>query len=314
MSYRAQRTEVAGLPAAALHDDDAGLGATWAVGAGMLGASLAYRGDELLWQGAGVTGYLRERKFMGIPFLHPWANRLDGFSYHLDGHDVRLDRSSPLLKLDEHGLPIHGLLNASRDWSISELRADDDAARLVGSLDFDRPELLALFPFPHRVEMSVTVASGAVEVTTTVIPTAEEPVPIAFGFHPYLQIPGVPRAEWDVSFPVRRRLLLDARQIPTGATEDIEPLTGPIGSRTWDDGFDRIEPPGRFEIRGGQRTITLEYVEGYPNAQAFAPPGEPYVCVEPMTAPANALRGSEAALRWATPERAASATFRIHIV
>jgi galactose mutarotase-like enzyme len=248
---------------------------------------------------------------MGIPFLHPWANRLDGFSYHLDGHDVRLDRASSLLKLDEHGLPIHGLLNANRDWSISELGADADAARLIGSFEFARPELLELFPFPHQVQMSVTVVSGTVEVTTSVIATTEEPVPVAFGFHPYLQIPGAPRAEWEVSFPVRRRLCLDARSIPTGATEDVEPLTGPIGSRTWDDGFDRIEPPGRFEIRGAERTIALDYVEGFPYAQVFAPPGEAYTCVEPMTAPANALRGSEAALRWATPAQPVSATFLI---
>jgi galactose mutarotase-like enzyme len=311
MSYRAQTTEVAGLTAAVLDDEEAGLRATWAIGAGMLGASLMYRGDELLWQGAGVRGYVRERKFMGIPFLHPWANRLDGFSYHLHGHDVRLNRSSPLLKLDEHGLPIHGLLNASPDWSIAELEADADAARLTGAFEFAAPELLELFPFPHRVEMTVTVSSGAVQVTTTVVPTTDEPVPVAFGFHPYLQIPGVPRAEWEVAFPVRRRLLLDARQIPTGATEDVEPLTGPIGSRTWDDGFDRIEPPRRFEIRGGERTIALEYAEGYPNAQVFAPPGQEYICVEPMMVPANALRASEAALRWATPAQPVSAAFRI---
>jgi aldose 1-epimerase len=136
-------------------------------------------------------------------------------------------------------------------------------------------------------------------------------VPIAFGFHPYLQIPGVPREQWEVAFPVRSRLLLDARQIPTGATQDVEPLTGPIGSRTWDDGFDRFDPPGRFEIRGGDRTVAIEYVEGFPDAQVFAPPGESYICVEPMTAPANALRGSEAALRWATPADPVSATFRI---
>ncbi len=34
----------------------------------------------------------------------------------------------------------------------------------------------------------------------------------------------------------------------------------------------------------------LEFLEGYPCAQVFAPrPGE-FICFEPMTAPANALR------------------------
>ena len=74
--YRTELTELAGFAACALHDDDADLHGTWLRGAGMLGASLVHRGEELLWQGAGPGAYARERKFMGIPFLYPWANRL----------------------------------------------------------------------------------------------------------------------------------------------------------------------------------------------------------------------------------------------
>src|SRR5438105_1869462 len=100
--YRIESTLEDGLPACALHDDEADLHATWVPAAGMLGASLVHRGEELLWRGAGVAAYANERKFMGIPFLHPWANRLDEFGYRAGGHDVVLDRSSPLLLLDEH--------------------------------------------------------------------------------------------------------------------------------------------------------------------------------------------------------------------
>ena len=55
---------------------------------------------------------------MGIPFLHPWANRLAGFSYSLHGRDVRLPPGPPLVHGDEHGLPIHGVLAASRYWEV----------------------------------------------------------------------------------------------------------------------------------------------------------------------------------------------------
>jgi galactose mutarotase-like enzyme len=231
---------------------------------------------------------------MGIPFLYPWANRLSGFGYRAGGRDVVLDRSSPLLHLDQNGLPIHGLLNASPDWSLRELGASEDRARLLATFEFDRPELLAAFPF-----------------RTTVIATADDAVPIAFGFHPYLQFPGSPRAQWDVSFPVRRHLLLDQRTIPTGATEPALPLTGPIGNRTWDDGFDRIDPPERFEVRGGGRAISVDYAEGYSVAQVFAPPGTDYICIEPMTAPANALNGPDSALEWVPPGEQRSAVFGI---
>jgi aldose 1-epimerase len=311
--YRTETTELAGIPACSLHDEESDVHATWLVGAGMLGASIVHRGAELLWQGAGPEAYARERKFMGIPFLHPWANRLSAFGYRTGGRDVVLDRSSPLLHLDPNGLPIHGLLNASRDWTLGDHGADEDRARLLATFDFDRPELLEAFPFRHRVEMEVDLTAASLWVRTTVVATGGDAVPVAFGFHPYLQLPELPRSEWEVSFPVRRHLLLDQYMIPTGATEPAEPITGPIGDRTWDDGFDRIDPPGRFEVRALDRTTVVNYAEGYPVAQVFAPPGTEYICVEPMTAPANALNGPDSGFQWVPPGERRSAVFGLEL-
>lgn len=309
--HRTEMTELAGLPACTLHDDAADLHATWLIGAGMLGASLTHRGEELLWQGAGAGAYAAERKFMGIPFLHPWANRLSTFGYRTGGREVTLERDNPFLLLDTNGLPIHGVLTASRSWVAERHSAGEDGATLIAALEFDRPELLAAFPFRHRIEMAVSLRGGVLQVGTTLSATGDVPVPVSFGFHPYLQVPGLPRPQWEVSFPVRRRLVLDQHLIPTGATEPVEPLEGPIGERTWDDGFDRIDLPGLFELRGGGRTIAVYYAEGFPVAQIFAPPEEEYVCIEPMTAPANALNGADSALRWVHPGERFSATFCI---
>jgi aldose 1-epimerase len=303
---RIESADLAGLSAWVLHDHAADFHATWVPEAGMLGASLVHRGEELLWTGRGVGSYIRERAFMGIPFLHPWANRLAGFRYR----DVVLDPASPLLLLDDHGLPIHGVLTASPYWSVSEATADAVQARLVGHLDFRRPELLRAFPFPHRLEMDIRLGGGALEVRTTVTVTGDDSVPIAFGFHPYLRLPGIPRADWEVAFPVRRRLLTDPQEIPTGESEIVSPISGRIGTRTWDDCYDRLGGR-RFELRGGGRTIGIELAAGYPVAQIFAPPGEDYLCLEPMTAPVNALSEAGQALACASPGRPYSATFRI---
>jgi galactose mutarotase-like enzyme len=48
-----------------------------------------------------------------------------------------------------------------------------------------------------------------------------------------------------------------------------------------------------------------------PVAQIFAPPGAEYVCIEPMTAVANALEGPDDELRWLPVGEQRSATFRI---
>ncbi|MBV9048384.1 MAG: aldose 1-epimerase [Solirubrobacterales bacterium] len=310
-AHRIEIGRTSGFRAWSLHDEEADLHATWIPGAGMLGASLVHRGDELLWIGDDVPGYAGERKFMGIPFLHPWANRLDGFVYRAGGREVVLDRASPLLKLDEHGLPIHGVLTASRRWSVKEAAADDHSARLTAGLEFERPELLSAFPFRHRVEIEVRVAEGALQVRTTLTATGQSSVPVSFGFHPYLRIPGVPRSRWEVSFPVHRRMQLDERQIPTGASEEVSPLTGPIGDRTWDDGYDRIDTLKPFELHAGGREIAMHYSDGYPIAQIFAPPGEEYLCIEPMTARANSLAGPDDALAWVAPGNSHTATFQI---
>jgi aldose 1-epimerase len=311
--YRLQTVRRAGMPAVVLHDDAADLHATWVPSAGMLGASLVHRGEELLWQGAGVAAYVDGGAFMGVPFLHPWANRLERFGYQAGGHDVELDPDSPMLLRDDGGLPIHGVLTASREWTLRDAIADAGGARLTAVLFFDRPELLAAFPFPHIVLMEVAVSGGALQVRTTVTATGAGPVPVAFGFHPYLRLPGAPRATWEVSFPVRRRLLLDDRLIPTGEAESVTPLTGPIGDRTWDDGFDRFEGPPVFELRGAARTLRVDFAENFSVAQVFAPPDAEYVCVEPMTAPANALAGPDEALAWIAAGESRTTTFRVEV-
>ena len=65
--YRLESTTEDGLPACVLHDDEADLHATWVPSAGMLGASLVHRGEELLWRGAGVGTHAPPRVGMLEP-------------------------------------------------------------------------------------------------------------------------------------------------------------------------------------------------------------------------------------------------------
>jgi galactose mutarotase-like enzyme len=51
---------------------------------------------------------------------------------------------------------------------------------------------------------------------------------------------------------------------------------------------------------------------GYPAGQVFTPPGAPFICFEPMTAPTNALR-SGAGLRRVMPGGAFTAVFSIRV-
>src|SRR4249919_1807154 len=143
-----------GLPTRVLTATAAGLEATFAPGAGMIGCSLRHRGEELLGQRGGLAKYAESGSSMGIPLLHPWANRLDGLRYSAGGRTVVLDPGAMPLRLDDNGLPIHGLATASPHWEVTAREADDDAARLAARLDWsEREELMAGFPFPHVLEV-----------------------------------------------------------------------------------------------------------------------------------------------------------------
>jgi aldose 1-epimerase len=272
-----------------LSSDAADLHVSFAPELAMLGCSMRHAGEELLGQRGGLAAYARSGATMGIPLLYPWANRLGGFRYRFGGRAVAIDGGTPL---DEHGLPIHGLLRAVRGWSLTGFGADDEAAWVSAELDVGRrSDVLSAFPFPHRVEVEARLRESALTIATTVRPAADAAVPVTFGYHPYLRLPNLSRAAWQVEMPVARRLELDERGIPTGRSDACGPILGPLGRRTFDDGFVLADGGEPFVLAGGGRRIEVVFEEGYPYAQVFAPPDDDVVCFEPMTAPTDALRG-----------------------
>ena len=282
------------------------LEAAFAPEAGLVGCSLTHRGDELLAQRKGLEEYARSGSTFGIPFLHPWANRLADFSYAVAGQEVELDRDSPLLRIEEHGLPIHGLAPYGLSWEVEER---GDALSAETEVDRDR---LEAFPFPHRLRVEATLADDALTISTTLTAAAAVPVPVAFGYHPYLVLPGVPRAEWEVELPVENRLVLDDNMIPTGEEEPPSFRRGPLEDHSLDDAYTMPERPRPFTVAGGGRTLGVEFLEGYTHAQVFAPAGKDLICFEPMTAPANALRSHDG-LRLVPTGEPFTAAFRITV-
>jgi len=282
------------------------LEAAFAPEAGLVGCSLTHRGDELLAQRKGLDEYARSGSTFGIPFLHPWANRLSGFAYAVGGNVVELDRDSELLRLEEHGLPSHGLRPDGLEWDVHE-RAD----ALSASAEFGG-ERLEGFPYPHRLAVAVTLADDALTFETTLTATSATPVPVAFGYHPYLRVPGAPRAEWEVDLPVECRLLVDDNKIPTGEEETPAFRHGTLEDRSFDDGYALPERPRPFTVSAAGRTLGVEFLEGYTHAQVYAPAEQDVICFEPMTAPANALISHDG-LRLAPPGEPFSAAFRISV-
>ena len=277
-------------------------------GHGMLGASLRHRGLEILRRVEDLEAAALKGSTAGIPLLYPWANRLADFRYRAAEREVVLDPSSPLLHFDEHGLPMHGVPWSLLAWEPTEARQDFLAARL----EWTRSDLLEVFPFPHRLEMAATLRPDSLTIETTLIAGPGGPVPVSFGFHPYFGLPDVPRAQWRLGLPAMRRLVLDPRDIPTGAEEPFDGFDAQLGDVGFDDGFALMEDQASFSVSGAGRRITVEFLASYPYAQVFAPKNKDYIAFEPMTAPTSALTNSRD-LRLVKAGEQFRAAFRIHI-
>ena len=304
----------AGFPTKTLTSLTDEIEASFVSGRGMLGCSLTHQGHELLDMRGGLAHYVDKGSTMGIPLLHPWANRLSGFRYVVGGHAVDLDPEAPFLHRDPNGLPIHGLLAANRDWTVVDASTNELGARLSARLDFARDrELLAAFPFPHELTIDIRLQHATLTIQTTLRASGDVAVPVSFGYHPYLRLPDVRRGDWHITLPVHQQLLLDDRMIPTGATEAVDIKPGALGNRVFDTGFSDLDQPSRFLLAGGGRRIELTFLQGYPFAQVYAPAGEAFICFEPMTAPTNALVAGGPTLPLVAPSESYTAAFALTV-
>jgi aldose 1-epimerase len=275
---------------------------------GMLGTSLRHRGVQLLRRISDLQTAAAKGSTAGIALLYPWANRLDGIRYRAGGREVRLDTSSPMLHFDAHGLPMHGVPWSRLAWEPIESQRN----RLSARLEWSRKDLLDIFPFPHRVELTATLRPVDLTLEIILIAGSEGPVPVSFGFHPYFGVPDLPRAKWRLRLPAMHRLLVDERGIPSGGEESCDPFDSEIGERSFDDGFALLDTCPSFCLTGGGRRITVEFLAGYPYAQIFAPKDQEFVAIEPMTAPTSALTSGRG-LRLVAPGERFEAAFRVRV-
>jgi aldose 1-epimerase len=275
---------------------------------GMLGASLRYRGQELLRRVGDLEAAKQKGGTAGIPLLYPWANRLGALHYSAAGHDVNLDPSSPFLHFDDRGLAMHGVPWGQLVWQLDTVKQDSLRARL----GWKRPELLAVFPYPHRLEITAELSPTSLRLRTEVSADSHSPVPVSFGFHPYFGIPSLPRAQWRVQLPAMKKLQLDQRGIPTGTFATFDSFESVLGQDSFDDGFALLDESSSFALSGGDWNIIINFLEGFRYAQVFAPAGKEFIALEPMTAPANALISGDG-LRILEPGGQFHASFRIDV-
>ena len=258
---------------------------------GNIAFEMKVKGQSILyWPYASIEEFKARPAMSGIPFLGPWADRLDEPAFFANGRKYAFDMQLGNVR---GAMPIHGFVTMTDQWKVVEAQADTEAAWVTSRLEFYRqPVWMKQWPFAHTIDMTHRLHDGVLEVQTTIVNMSAEPMPIAIGFHPYYQLTDSPRDQWTLSVGARTHWLL------TGETEPIErffptPQAVSLGDYGLDDVFSDLvrDERGRATISVAGKSQRLDLVLG-PNYRAvtlWSPKDRRFICVEPTAGIIDAL-------------------------
>ena len=289
---------------------------------GNIAFEMIVRGHNVLrWPYESMEAFKARPGLSGIPFVGPWANRLDEQAFYANGKRYPFDMTLGNVR---GAVPIHGFLSTTSEWRVAEVKADSASAWVTSVLDVSsQPSWMKQWPFPHSVEITHRLRDGTLEVHTRIINRADAPMPVAIGFHPYFKLTDSTRNDWTVSVAARTHWLLQPNKVPSGETEPIErlipsPRDAKLRDYNLDDVFSDLvrDAQGhatmtvsgksqKLEVSVGPRYHSIVIWAPHPDnvgrgsqalgaAPAPAAPGQPapdrnFICFEPMAGITDAL-------------------------
>jgi aldose 1-epimerase len=297
-NYTARHAPQQGVDVIRLADTASGVDVAVLPSIGNRVSEMNVHGKNILYFPLADLAELQQRpNLSGIPFLAPWANRLDEEAFWANGKKFPFNMTLGNVR---GPVPIHGLLANTNLWEVLEVAADRKSAHVTSRLRFwNHPELMAQWPFAHEYEMTYRLSNGTLEVKLTVTNLSAEAMPLVLGFHPYYRIPDVPRDQWTAHIPARKIAITDSRLVATGDFKPYDlPNPLPLVGHALDTGFADLDhdAQGRayFSIESNGKKVETIFGPNYPVAVVFAPqPPEgqtrDFICFEPMTGITNAV-------------------------
>ena len=225
----------------------------------------------------------------GIPILFPIAGRLTQDRFVLDGK--------------VHSLFQHGFARAL-PWAIVD-QSTADGARMVLELT-PTAATRAQFPFEFRAVATYVLAAGRLTIGLRYTNASNVSMPISPGLHPYFFVPDAEKAT--------SRLMTDAVSAFDNRTGQATTLRGPIDLAAEEVDLQLYDhwPRSVRLVRHGDRDLDLGL--GLPDGVlvVWTVRGKDYVCVEPWTAPGDALNQGKAV--WVPPRGTHETTFSIAVL
>jgi aldose 1-epimerase len=211
---------------------------------------------------------------MGSFPMVPFANRIRNGCFVWQGTTIHIPAN-----IDGNALPIHGVGWLKRWRPIGQYTSTSAQIRLHHEPD-------QAWPFAFTADQTFTLNTEGLAVQLDVHNSGDQPMPATLGFHPYF--PAKPRLQtmtsgiWESDqncLPVRH---LEAasmnQQLASGA--GLEQLDVDHTLTGWN-GMATLNWPGlRVDLKAASPLSCLHL---------FTPPSEPFVCLEPVSSPADGL-------------------------
>ena len=143
-----------------------------------------------------------------------------------------------------------------------------------------------LYPFDFEVDFTYQLQSNHLSITQRYTNLSSEKMPFSTGLHPYFWV----KDKSQLSFDIPANILQDHR------TLEIKPFNGTfdLSQPEIDAAFKQINrQSASFSDRQRNLTLNLEYSDLYGTLVFWTLQDKDYICLEPWTAPRNALNTGE---------------------
>lgn len=209
----------------------------------------------------------------GIPILFPFAGRLAGDAFDLNGQRLTL--------------PQHGFAR-KLPWRIAGTETTDAAAI---TLVLEHSEAtLQVWPFRFRLQFRYELGDGALTLRERFENFGPGPMPMHPGLHPYFRVDDWTKRQARLETTATRTYDNRAGR-PRVLVGPVELGSGEIDLQLLDHGTNHVRL-----TRPGKAAIDLQYDDPDTVVTVWTQPGRDFVCVEPWTRPSDAVNRGEALL------------------
>lgn len=259
-----------------LFDDAAGSAASIVPARGAIATSFRVGDRELLYLDDATLRDPTKNVRGGVPVLFPSPGRLTGDRF------ARAGRSGAM---KQHGF--------ARDlvWTVHDVTTTD-AARATLAIA-STPATLAAYPWSFRATLTFSLAGARLRIDARIENTSDATMPFAFGLHPYFRVADKSRAR----IATRATRAFDNVKKAIVPFFGFELTAGEVDLHLLDHGSTESELAW-----GDGARLALRASTEHTRWVVWSLPGKDFVCVEPWTAPADALNTGESLIELAPGE------------